>query len=71
MREIWNKIKNQVVKAYIGEIGTFIIGWIILFDLVGNTAIPLVYGNDCGWFAVPNLIIDFYVICKFIKRVNE
>lgn len=75
MKEILNKIKSRlqdaISQAYIGEIGTFIIGWIILFDVVGGTMIPIAYGKGCGWFAIPNLIIDLYVIRCFVRRLKK
>ena len=49
----------------------FIIGWIIAFDTIGGTCIPIAYGKGCGWFAIPNLIIDLYVIFKFVRRLKN
>ena len=49
----------------------FIVGWIIAFDTIGGTFIPIAYGKGCGWFAIPNLIIDLYVIFKFVRRLKD
>lgn len=54
---------NKVLK--------FIIGWIIAFDTIGGTFIPIAYGKGCGWFAIPNLIIDICVIIVFLRRIND
>ena len=49
----------------------FIVGWIIAFDTIGGTLIPIAYGKGCGWFAIPNLIIDLYVIINFVRRLKN
>ena len=49
----------------------FIIGWIIAFDTIGGTFIPIAYGKGCGWFAIPNLIIDSCVIINFVRRLKD
>ena len=49
----------------------FIIGWIIAFDTIGGTFIPIAYGKGCGWFAIPNLIIDICVIIIFVRRLKN
>ncbi len=49
----------------------FIIGWIIAFDTIGGTFIPIAYGKGYGWFAIPNLIIDICVIIVFLRRIND
>ena len=49
----------------------FIIGWIIAFDTIGGTFIPIAYGKGCGWFAIPNLIIDICVIINFVRRLKN
>ena len=49
----------------------FIIGWIIVFDTIAGTFIPIAYGKGCGWFAIPNLIVDIYVIIKFVRRLKD
>ena len=65
------KIKAFFNKLSLSNLAYFVIGWIILFDLIGGTAIPLAFGKGCGWFAVPNLIIDIYVIVVFVKRIKD
>ena len=49
----------------------FIVGWIIAFDTIGGTFIPIAYGKRCGWFAIPNLIIDICVIIYFVRRLKD
>lgn len=49
----------------------FIIGWIIAFDTIGGTFIPIAYGKGCGWFVIPNLIIDICVIINFVRRLKN
>lgn len=49
----------------------FIIGWIIAFDTIGGTFIPIAYGKGCAWFAIPNLIIDICVIINFVRRLKN
>ena len=49
----------------------FIVGWIIAFDTIGGTFIPIAYGKGCAWFAIPNLIIDICVIIVFLRRIND
>ena len=49
----------------------FIIGWIIAFDTIGGTVIPIAYGKGCGWFAIPNLIIDICVIIVFLRKIKD
>lgn len=65
------KIKSFFSKLSLSNLAYFVIGWVILFDLIGGTAIPLAFGKGCGWFAVPNLIIDIYVIVVFVKRIKN
>ena len=49
----------------------FIVGWIIAFDTIGGTCIPIAYGKGCGWFAILNLIIDICVIIYFVRRLKD
>ena len=49
----------------------FIVGWIITFDTIGGTFIPIAYGKGCGWFAILNLIIDICVIIYFVRRLKD
>ena len=49
----------------------FIVGWIIAFDTIGGTFIPIAYGKGCGWFAILNLIIDICVIICFVRRLKN
>lgn len=61
----------EALKGNLGKIALFIIGWIIAFDFLAGTFIPIAYGHGCGWFAIPNLIIDIYVIILFVKRIKD
>lgn len=65
------KIKSFFSKLSLSNLAYFVIGWVILFDLIGGTAIPLAFGKGCGWFAIPNLIIDIYVIILFVRRIKN
>ena len=65
------RIKDFFKSNTLSKIALFIIGWIILFDVIAGTFIPIAYGNGCGWFAIPNLIIDLYVIFKFVRRLKN
>ena len=65
------RIKDFSKSNTLSKIALFIIGWIILFDVIAGTFIPIAYGNGCGWFAIPNLIIDLYVIFKFVRRLKN
>ena len=49
----------------------FIVGWIIAFDTIGGTFIPIAYGKGCGWFAILNLFIDIFVIICFVRRLKH
>ena len=49
----------------------FIVGWIIAFDTIGGTFIPIAYGKGCAWFAILNLIIDICVIIYFVRRIKN
>ena len=64
-------IRDYVRSHALSKIALFIIGWIILFDVIAGTFIPIAYGKGCGWFAIPNLIIDLYVIFKFVRRLKD
>ena len=54
---------NKVLK--------FIVGWIIAFDTIGGTFIPIAFGRGYGWFAILNLIIDICVIICFVRRLKD
>lgn len=71
LKKIQSRIKSKVAESYIDEIGAFIICWIIIFDLVGGTMIPIAYKHGCGWFAIPNLIIDICVIITLVKQIKK
>ena len=65
------RIKDFFKSDTLSKIALFIIGWIILFDVFAGTFIPIAYGKGCGWFSIPNLIIDLYVIFKFVRRLKN
>lgn len=69
--ELIRKIKDFFKSDTLSKIALFIIGWIIAFDVIAGTFIPIAYGKGCGWFAIPNLIIDTYVIIKFVRRLKD
>ena len=65
------RIKDFFKSDTLSKIALFIIGWIILFDVFAGTFIPIAYGKGCGWFAIPNLIIDICVIINFVRRLKN
>ena len=65
------KIRDYFKSDTLSKIALFIIGWIILFDVIAGTFIPIAYGKGCGWFAIPNLIIDIFVIINFVRRLKN
>lgn len=65
------KIRDYFKSDTLSKIALFIIGWIILFDAIAGTFIPIAYGRGCGWFAIPNLIIDICVIIYFVRRLKN
>ena len=72
MRAI-QRIKDVIAASQgsLSKVALFIIGWIITFDVIAGTFIPIAYGKGCGWFAIPNLIIDIYVITLFVRRIKD
>ena len=65
------KIRDYFKSDTLSKIALFIIGWIIAFDTIGGTFIPIAYGKGCGWFAILNLIIDICVIICFVRRLKD
>ena len=65
------KIRDYFKSDALSKIALFIIGWIIAFDTIGGTFIPIAYGKGCGWFAILNLIIDICVIICFVRRLKN
>ena len=65
------KIRDYFKSDTLSKIALFIIGWIILFDVIAGTFIPIAYGRGCGWLAIPNLIIDTCVIINFVRRIKN
>lgn len=65
------KIRDYFKSDKLSKIALFIIGWIILFDAIAGTFIPIAYGRGYGWLAIPNLIIDICVIIYFVRRLKN
>lgn len=65
------KFKDYLKSDTPDKVLKFVIGWIIAFDTIGGTLIPLAYGKGCGWFAIPNLVIDICVIINFVRRIKN
>ena len=65
------KIRDYFKSDALSKIALFIIGWIIAFDTIGGTFIPIAYGKGCAWFAILNLIIDICVIINFVRRLKN
>lgn len=65
------KIRDYFKSDTPDKVLKFIVGWIIAFDTIGGTFIPIAYGKGCGWFAILNLIIDICVIICFVRRLKN
>lgn len=65
------KVKDYFKSDSPDKVLKFVIGWIIAFDTIGGTFIPIAYGKGCGWFAIPNLVIDICVIINFVRRIKN
>ena len=65
------KIRDYFKSDTLSKIALFLIGWIILFDVIAGTFIPIAYGRGCSWLAIPNLIIDICVIIYFVRRLKN
>ena len=65
------RIKDFFKSDTSDKVLKFIVGWIIAFDTIGGTFIPIAYGRGCGWFAILNLIIDICVIICFVRRIKN
>ena len=65
------KIRDYFKSDTPDKVLKFIVGWIIAFDTIGGTFIPIAYGRGCGWFAILNLIIDICVIICFVRRLKN
>ena len=65
------RIKDFFKSDTADKVLKFIVGWIIAFDTIGGTFIPIAYGKGCGWFAILNLIIDICVIICFVRRLKD
>ena len=65
------KIRDYFNSDTPDKVLKFIVGWIIAFDTIGGTFIPIAYGKGCGWFAILNLIIDICVIICFVRRLKD
>lgn len=71
--KLLKKISDFIMslQGNLDKVAKFVIGWIIAFDLFAGTFIPIAYGQGCGWFAIPNLLIDIYVIVVFVKWLKD
>ena len=65
------KIRDYFKSDTTDKVLKFIVGWIIAFDTIGGTFIPIAYGKGCGWFAILNLIIDICVIICFVRKLKN
>ena len=65
------KIRDYFKSDTPDKVLKFIVGWIIAFDTIGGTFIPIAYGRGCGWFAILNLIIDICMIICFVRRIKD
>ena len=69
--KILQRISGFFKSGAMSKIAMFVVAWIIAFDIVAGTFIPIAYGKGCGWFAIPNLIIDSCVIINFVRRLKN
>ena len=69
--KLLQRISGFFKSAAMRKIALFVVAWIIAFDIVGGPFIPIAYGKGCGWFSIPNLIIDICVIIVFLRRIND
>lgn len=69
--KLLQRISGFFKSGAMSKIAMFVVAWIIAFDIVAGTFIPIAYGKGCGWFAIPNLIIDICVIIVFLRRIND
>ena len=69
--KLLQRISGFFKSGAMSKIAMFVVAWIIAFDLIAGTFIPIAYGKGCGWFAIPNLIIDICVIINFVRRLKN
>ena len=69
--KLLQRISGFFKSGAMSKIAMFVVAWIITFDIVAGTFIPIAYGKGCGWFAIPNLIIDICVIINFVRRLKN
>ena len=69
--KLLQRISGLFKSGAMSKIAMFVVAWIIVFDIIAGTFIPIAYGNGCGWFAIPNLIIDICAIIVFLRRIND
>ena len=69
--KLLQRISGFFKSGAMSKIAMFVVAWIIAFDIVAGTFIPIAYGKGCGWFAIPNLIIDICVIIIFVRRLKN
>lgn len=69
--KLLQRISGFFKSGAMSKIAMFVVAWIIAFDIVAGTFIPISYGKGCGWFAIPNLIIDICVIINFVRRLKN
>lgn len=69
--KLLQRISGFFKSDAMSKIALFVVAWIIAFDIVAGTFIPIAYGKGCGWFAIPNLIIDICVIINFVRRLKN
>ena len=69
--KLLQRISGFFKSGAMSKIAIFVVAWIIAFDIVAGTFIPIAYGKGCTWFAIPNLIIDICVIINFVRRLKN
>ena len=48
--KLLQRISGFFKSGAMSKIAMFVVAWIIAFDIVAGTFIPIAYGKGCGWF---------------------
>lgn len=66
----------KVTIKWVAEVALFIIAALaVVLNAFAGSIIPLAYGHNCGWFAIPNAVVDvfcaIYVAFALIDKFRE
>lgn len=70
LKKIWEWIKTIPSKMISSTIGRAFIIAAIVFDTIGGCGIPLAYGCGDGWFAIPNLIVNAFLVWMIVRYLK-